>query len=323
MVKAIQIEAFGGSDEMKLIDIELAAPGPGEVRLEHKAISVHFADIMIRQGIYFLKPDLPAIMGLEAVGEITATGPDVTGFKPGDRAGYTFSLGSYTQARNIPANGLIAIPDGVGDVDAAAGLLRGMTAQYLLRQTYPVKAGDTVLLQAAAGGMGSIMTQWCKHLGAVVIGTAGTDAKVETARANGCDHVINYAREDFAAKVDEITGGKGVDVVYDSVGKDTYDGNLKALSVLGNFVNFGHSSGFLPPIDAMALNAKSLKFTKTSLRDYAAQPGGIATMSGEAFKLIADGVIKLDPQTYPLAEAARAQDDMTARKTTGQVILTP
>lgn len=323
MTKAIRIHEFGGPEVMKLEDVEVPAPGPGEVKLTHNAISVHFADIMIRQGIYFLKPDLPATLGLEGVGIIDEVGRDVTGFAAGDRVGYSFSLGSYAQQRVAPAAALIKIPDSVGDVDAAAGLLRGMTAQYLIRQSYRVKKGDCVLIHAAAGGMGSILTQWAKHLGATVIGTAGSDAKTALATANGCDHVINYTAEDFAKRVEDITAGAGVQVVYDSVGNDTYAGNIAALAPLGYLINYGHSSGFLPPIDAMELNKKSLFFAKTSLKDYLAIPGNMAVMSGEAFELIGKKVIKLSAQTYELGNVAQAHQDMTDRKTTGQVILTP
>ena len=214
-------------------------------------------------------------------------------------------------------------PEAVSDVDASAGFLRGMTAQYLLRQARSVQAGDAVLVHAAAGGMGQLLSQWAKHLGATVIGTVGTSDKARIAQDIGCDHAINYTTEDFAARVTEITGGKGVNVVYDSVGRDVYAGNIAVLAPLGSYVNYGHASGLLPPIDAMELNRKSLIFTKTSLKDYAAPEGAIARMSGEAFELIGKGVLKLAPQTYPLTDAAQAQADMAGRKTTGQVVLLP
>ena len=323
MVKAIRIHEFGGPEVMKFEDVDLADPGPGEVRLSHKAISVHFADIMIRLGIYFLKPDLPAQIGLEGVGVVEALGPGVDNVQIGDRVAYSFNLGSYSQARNILAAPLVKIPDGVKDIDAAAGMLRGMTAQYLLRQAYKVKSGDTILVHAAAGGMGSLLTQWCKHLGANVIGTAGTDAKVEIAKANGCDHVINYETEDFAKHVLEITDNQGVNAVYDAVGLKVYEGNISVLAPLGFYVNYGHASGPLPLIDAMELNKKSLFFTKSSLKDYAAQPNGVATMSSDAFDLIGKGVLKVSPKTYPLEDVAQAHIDMASRNTTGQVVVLP
>lgn len=323
MVKAIRMQQYGGPEVMEFIDVDLPDPGPGEVRLTHKAISVHFADIMIRQGVYFLKPDMPAPLGLEGVGVVEALGDGVDNVQVGDRVAYSFNLGSYSQARNIIAAPLIKVPDGVKDVEAAACMLRGMTAQYLLRQTYPVKAGDTLLVHAAAGGMGQLLTQWGKHLGAQVIGTVSTAAKAEMAKKNGCDHVINYSTEDFAKRVAEITDNKGVQVVYDSVGKDIYDSNVSCLATLGYFVNYGNSSGPLLPIDPAELNAKSLFFTKASLRDYAAQPNGVANMSSEAFGLIEQGVLKVTPQTYALEDVAQAHIDMAARNTTGQVVLLP
>lgn len=265
MAQAIRIHRFGGPEVMQLEEVAPGDPGPGEVRLRHRAISVHFADILIRQGVYFLKPDLPATMGLEGVGAITALGPDVTGWRVGDRVAYTFALGSYATERLVPARMLVRVPDAVSDVDASAGFLRGMTAQYLLRQARNVQAGDVVLVHAAAGGMGQLLCQWARHLGATVIGTVGSADKAQIAADRGCAHVINYTTEDFATRVTEITGGKGVNVVYDSVGRDVYAGNIAVLAPLGSYVNYGHASGLLPPIDAMDLNRKSLIFTKTSL----------------------------------------------------------
>lgn len=323
MVKAIRIHEFGGPEKMKIEDVEVGDPGPGEIRIKHEAISVHFADLLIRQGVYFIKPDLPATMGLEAVGVIEAVGEGVDNLKPGDAVGYTFSMGSYCERRVMPALGLIKLPEGLDPAHATAGLLRGLTAQYLLRQTYKVKKGDVVLVHAAAGGMGSLLTTWSKHLGATVIGTVGSAPKAEIAQANGCDHVINYTDEDFAQRVGEITDGGGVNVVYDSVGKDTYEGNITCLKPIGTFVNYGHASGLLPPIDAMELNKKSLIFTKTSLKDYAAQPGKLPEMAAEVFDAMKSGALKVKPTTYALADAAQAHADMGARKTTGQIVLLP
>jgi NADPH2:quinone reductase len=323
MTKAVRIEQFGGPENMKLVDVEVPAPGNGEVTIRHQAISVHFADLLMRQGRYFMLPDLPATLGLEGVGVIEAVGADVADFKPGDKAGYMFDIGSYCEARTLPARGLIKIPEAIDPVWAACGLLRGLTAQYLLRQAYPVKAGDKVLVHAAAGGMGQILTRWAKHLGAQVFATAGGADKCATAKANGADYVIDYNASDFAAEIADLTGALGVNVVYDAIGKDTYEGNIACLAPLGSLVNYGHASGLLEPIDAMELNKKSLHFTKTSLTHYAAPAGARDAMARELFDLIERGVLVFQPATYALSEAAQAHKDMGLRKTTGQVVLLP
>lgn len=307
---------------LSIEEVEVGAPGRGEVVLRQEAAAIHFADTLVREGIYFLKPELPAILGLEGAGVIEAVGAGVAGFAPGDRAAYRFNLGGYAERRLIAADQLYKLPDDVEAKTAAAVMVRGLTAQYLLRQIYPVGAGDTVLIHAAAGGMGSLLTQWAKHLGATVIGTVGAPEKVEIARAKGCDHVVDYATEDFAERVLEITGGEGVPVLYDAVGKDAYEGNLRCLAPRGWFINYGHASGFLPPIDAMELNKKSLIFTKASLKDYNRTPEDNARMTSEVFEMIAQGVLTANiSREYSLDEIAQAHIDIAGRKTTGTIIL--
>lgn len=320
--KALRIHAFGGPEQIVIEDVELDDPGAGEVRLAQTAIAVHFADTLLRAGAYFVKPPLPATLGLEAAGVIEAVGPGVDGFRPGDRAAYPFLPGAAVTARNVPADQLIRLPDSVDDRTSAAALLRGMTVQYLVRQSYRVGADDVVLVHAAAGGVGMLLCQWASHLGATVIGTVGAPAKVPVARAAGCTHVIDYTTEDFAARCLELTGGEGVTVVYDSIGQATYDGNLTALAPTGYFINYGHSSGVLPPIDAMALNTKSIFFAKVSYRDYSRTPEAVAVMADETLDMLGSGKLKVDiTATYPFAEAAQAHRDIAARKTTGSIVL--
>ncbi len=320
--RALRIHAFGGPEEIVLEDLPLGSPGAGEVRIAQKAIAVHFADTLMRAGAYYVKPALPATLGLEAAGVVETVGPGVAGFVPGDRIAYPFLPGAAVSARNVPASALVKLPDSVDEKTAAAGLLRGMTVQYLLRRSYIVGPDDVVLVHAAAGGVGTLLCQWARHLGATVIGTVGRPAKAAVARAAGCAHVIDYTGEDFAARCLEITAGEGVSVVYDSVGQATYEGNLAALAPTGYFINYGHSSGRLPPIDAMALNAKSIFFAKVSYRDYARTPAAVAAMADETLDLIGSGVIKVGiTATYPFNQAAQAHRDIAARKTTGCVVL--
>ena len=321
-IKALRIHAFGGPEEIVLEELALDDPGAGEVRLAQTAIAVHFADTLLRAGAYFVKPSLPATLGLEAAGVIEALGPGVDGFSPGDRVAYPFLPGAAVTARNVPADQLIRLPDSVDEKTSAAALLRGMTVQYLVRQSYRVGAGDVVLVHAAAGGVGTLLCQWARHLGATVIGTVGTPAKAAAAHAAGCQHVIDYSAEDFAVRCLQITGGEGVTVVYDSIGQATYEGNLAALAPTGYFMNYGHSSGRLPPIDAMALNTKSIFFAKLSYRDYARTPAAVAAMADETLEMIGSGTVKVDiTAAYPFAEAAQAHRDIAARKTTGSIVL--
>ena len=324
MSKAIRIHETGGPENLVYEDIEVGDPGPGEVRLRQTAIAVHFADTLMRQGAYFVKPELPAVLGLEAAGIVEAAGPGVEAFGSGDRVAYLFCPGAYAEHRVLPADQLVKLPDGVDERTSAASFLRGMTAQYLLRQSYVVKPGDTVLVHAAAGGVGVLLCQWAKHLGATVFGTVGSDEKAAVAKANGCDHVVNYSREKFDGRVLNLTSGAGVDVVYDSVGRDTYEGNVNVLAPTGYLINYGHSSGLLPPLDAMELNKKSLFFAKVSLRDYTLSKAAAAKMAAEVFDLLASGTLKVDiSHEYALADAAQAHRDIADRKTTGSVVLIP
>jgi NADPH2:quinone reductase len=259
MVHAIRIHENGGPETMRWEPVDVPAPGPGEVRIRHTAVGLNYIDTYIRGGLY--KSQLPLVLGQEAAGEIVAVGPDVTGFKPGDRVGYgNGPTGSYAEERVIPAEKVVKIPDGVTDRTAAAILLKGLTAWYLLRRTFPVQPGQTILFHAAAGGVGQIACQWAKHLGATVIGTAGGPEKVALARAAGCDHVIDYSTEDFVARIRTITGGKGVPVVYDGVGKTTFDGSLDCLSPRGMMVTFGNASGPVAPISPLVLSQKGSLF---------------------------------------------------------------
>lgn len=323
MSKVAIIHSFGGPEVLSIEDVEIAAPGAGQILLRQEAAAIHFADTLVREGMYFLKPDLPAILGLEGAGIVEAVGPGVDNVGEGDRVAYRFNLGGYAERRLIAADQLYKLPEGVDAKTAAAIMVRGLTAQYLLRQLYPVSAGETVLIHTAAGGMGSLLTQWAKHLGATVIGTVGAPEKIAIARTRGCDHVINYNEEDFADRVLEITGGEGVPVLYDAVGKDAYDGNVRCLAPRGWFVNYGHASGFLPPIDAMEINKKSLIFTKASLKDYNRTPEDSERMSAEVFEMIAAGVLMPNiSREYALDEIAQAHIDIAGRKTTGTIILT-
>lgn len=322
MAKTVRIHEFGGTDKLKIEDVDIGEPGPGQVRLRHEAAAVHFAETLVREGIYFLKPELPSALGLEGAGIVEAVGDGVSDYAPGDRAAYRFNLGAHSEARLIAADQLHHLPDTVDARTAVAATVRGMTAQYLVRQIYQPEPGETVLIHAAAGGMGTLLTQWAKHLGATVIGTVGSPEKSAFARENGCDHVIDYRAEDFAARVLEITDGQGVPVCYDGVGAQVYDGTVECLSPRGFYVNYGHSSGFLPPIDAMVLNQKSLRFTKASLKDYMREPEAAKAMLDEVFELLGAGV--LDPRItaeYALDDIAEAHRAISSRDTTGSIVM--
>lgn len=324
MTKVVRIYEYGGTDVLKIEEDEIGAPGPGEVLLDQKGMALHFADTMLRDGKYFLKPDLPAIMGLDGAGIVEAVGPGVDDFKPGDAVCYMFNLGAYAEKRIIAADALMAVPDGIDPKNIAGTFLRGMTAQYLLRQTYRVQAGDTVLVHTAAGGMGTLLCQWAKALGATVIGTVGSDDKFSIAEASGANHVINSRTEDIAARVDEITGGEGVAVVYDAIGKDVWNANVAALRPTGYLVNYGHMSGLMGPIDPMQLNAKSLFFAKVSLPHFMRSPEAKRAMADDVFGAIADGILDISvSHEYALDDIVQAQEDIVARKTTGSVIIVP
>ncbi len=324
MVKAIRIHETGGPEVLRWEDYDPGQPGPGEVLVRHEAVGMNFIDVYHRTGIYPMP--LPGSPGLEGAGVVEAIGEEVTELAVGDRVAYAaIPPGAYAQARVIPAHRLVKIPDGIPTREAAGMMLRGMTASYLLRTTYPVKAGETILIHAAAGGVGLIACQWAKHLGATVIGTAGSPEKAELARANGCDHPILYKEEDFVSRVKEITQGGGVDVVYDSVGQTTFMKSLDCLRPMGMMVAFGQSSGGVPPFDLGLLAAKgSLFLTRPSLMTYTAKREDLLTHARNLFEVIEKGVVKIDiRQTYPLSEAARAHRDLEGRKTTGSTIMIP
>ena len=325
MSKAIRIFETGGPDVLLWRDVDVAAPGPGEVRLRQSAVGLNYIDVYHRGGLYPLA-ELPAVIGMEGAGVVEDLGPEVTGFEVGQRVAYAgLPPGAYAQERLIPAHRLIALPDGIDDRQAAAMMLKGMTAHYLIRRTYRVQKGDTILVHAAAGGVGSILCQWAKHLGATVIGTVGSDEKAALAGANGCDHAIVYSRENFPERVSEITGGDGVAAVYDSVGRATFEGSLDCLRPFGVMVSFGNASGPVAPFDPAFLGAKgSLFLTRPTLMTYTAKRQDLVAAAEELFDVVLSGQVKIAiHQTYPLAEAAQAHLDLEARKTKGSTVLIP
>jgi len=324
MPKAIRYDQPGGPDVMKWVDVEVGAPKAGEVRIRQQAVGLNYIDVYFRTGLY--PQPLPGGLGMEAAGEVTAVGDGVTAFKAGDRVAYVGQPpGAYAQERVMPAERLVKLPDGISDDDAASVMLQGLTAHYLLRRTYPVKAGDTILIHASAGGVGLLVCQWAKALGATVIGTVGSDEKAALAKAHGCDHPIVYTRENFTQRVKEITNGAGVPVVYDSIGKDTYIGSLDCLAPLGYFVSFGNASGPLPAIDSKEFSSRgSLFFTRPTLFSYIAKRADLEAAAAELFDVILTGKVKTSiNQRYPLAEVGRAHADLESRKTTGSTILIP
>lgn len=324
MTKAIRFSQTGGAEVLALSDVTLAAPSEGEVRVRHTAVGVNFIDIYHRSGLY--KVPLPSGLGLEAAGVVEAVGPGVTRFKTGDRVAYASGpIGAYSEAQNVNAIRAVKVPDGVSDDLAAAVLLKGLTAHYLLRRTYKVKAGDTILFHAAVGGVGMIAIQWAKSLGATVIGTVGNERKVEVAKRLGCDHVIVPGVENVASRVREITGGKGVPVAYDSIGRDTFQSTLDSIAPLGLFVSFGNASGPVPPFDASVLAQKgSLFFTRPTLANYVTTAEELDQGAGELFDLMARGVIRRnDPKRFPLSQAADAHRALESRQTTGSLVLIP
>jgi NADPH2:quinone reductase len=323
MTQAIRFHETGGPEVLQLERVEVGDPGPGQVRIRHTAIAVNFIDVYFRTGRY--PSALPAGLGSDAVGVVEAVGPGVSFLTPGDRVGYLLGpLGAYSQARVMPAELLIKLPDGISDRSAATLIMKGLTAQYLFRQVYPLKAGDTILYHAAAGGVGLIACQWARALGVTMIGTVGSDEKAEVAKAHGCTHVINYKRENFVERVKEITGGKGVPVVYDSVGKDTLMGSLDCLQKRGTLVSNGTSSGPVV-IDTMLLAMKgSLWVTRPAMVDYALPRPNMLKMADELFDLVLKGQIVSEPkQTFALAEAADAHRALESRQTVGATILVP
>ena len=325
MAHAVLIDRTGGPEALTWREHPAPVPGPGEALVRHTAVGLNFIDVYHRRGLYPL-PSLPAVIGLEAAGRVEAVGPGVTEVVPGDRVAYAGGpTGAYSEARVIPADRLVKLPDGIDDRRAAAMMLKGMTAEYLLRRTYAVKPGDAILVHAAAGGVGLIVCQWGKTLGATVIGTVGTKDKAELANTHGCDHVIVTGEEDFVARVREITGGEGVSVVYDSVGKDTFMRSLDCLRPRGLMVSFGQASGMVPPLDISILSAKgSLFLTRPTLMTYTASREDLMASAAALFDAVLRGVVRIEVrQTYPLRDAARAHADLEARKTTGSTVLIP
>ena len=324
MPHAIRVHETGGAEVLKWEVAEVGDPGPGEVRVRHTAVGLNFIDTYHRTGLYPLP--LPFVPGLEAAGVVEAVGDGVAELEAGDRVAYGAGpLGAYSEARLMPADKLVRIPPGVDDRSAAAMMLQGMTVEYLLRRTYRVRAGDTILLHAAAGGVGLIACQWAKHLGATVIGTVGSDEKAELARAHGCDHPVVYTRESFVDRVKELTGGRGVPVVYDSVGRDTFLDSLECLSPRGLMVSFGQSSGSVPPFEAGILSAKgSLFLTRPTLMHYVATRGDLEACAGALFDVVAGGHVKVEVrQTFALADSAEAHRALEGRRTTGSTVLVP
>ncbi|GHD08934.1 quinone oxidoreductase family protein [Tianweitania populi] len=325
MSKAIRIHEHGGPDVLVYEDAPVEQPKAGEALVRHTAIGLNYLDTYYRTGLYPAPNGLPLVPGNEAAGVVEALGDGVNGLQVGDRVAYVGPLGAYAEQRVIPADRLVKLPETISDEQGAAMMLQGMTVEYLLRRTFAVKAGDTVLYHAAAGGVGLIFGQWAKHLGATVIGTAGSPEKVELAKAHGYDHVIDYTKEDFVARVQEITGGKKCDAVYDSVGKDTYEGSLDCLKPRGLFVTFGQSSGPIPPFNLGVLSQKgSLFLTRPTLFAYIAKRDELEASAAALFDVVANGIVKINiNQRYRLEDAAQAHRDLEARKTTGTTILLP
>jgi NADPH2:quinone reductase len=326
MTRAIRIHATGGPDAMTLEDVALASVANGEARVRHTAIGVNFLDTYHRSGLYPLP--LPAGIGTEAAGVIEALGPgtEPLGLAVGQRVAYCGGApGSYSEARNLPADRLVPLPDDIADRDAAALMLKGLTVEYLFHRTYALKGGETILFHAAAGGVGLIACQWAKALGARMIGTVSSDAKAALAREHGCAETIVYTREDFVARVKELTGGRGVPVVYDSIGKDTFPASLDCLQPRGLFVSFGGASGPVPAFSIMLLSQKgSLYATRPTLFTYAAKRADLLEMAGHLFDMVRKGAVKADVrQTYPLADASAAHRALESRATTGASLLLP
>jgi NADPH2:quinone reductase len=308
---------------LRFEDVEPGAPGPGEVRMRNSAVAVNYRDVLMRRGVHAVR-SLPSGIGLESAGVIDAVGPGVEGFSVGDRVAYAgMPEGSYAEFRIVPAARLIALPAGIDERTAASMMIRGMTARSLLKETYEVRPCDTILVHAAAGGVGLIMCQWAKHLGATVIGTVSSDAKAAVARAHGCDHAVVYTREDFAERVREITGGEGVPVVYDSVGKATFEGSLKCLRRRGVMASFGEASGDPDPMPPRRLGALgSIYLTHPSVSNYTVTRAELIAAAEDLFAMVGSGRIRIEiGRTYPLHDAPRAHADMEARTTTGSIVL--
>ena len=322
MPYAIRIHEYGGPEVIRWEQVEVPAPGPGQAKIRHDYAGLNFIDTYHRTGLY-PQPSLPFVLGNEGAGEVLEVGPGVTEVAPGDRVAYGSVIGAYAEERLIAAERLVKLPDGIDSKLAAASMAKGMTAQYLLRQTYRVGPETVMLLHAAAGGVGLIASQWASHLGATIIGTVGSEEKAQLAKAHGCTHVINYRTENFVERVREITGGAGVDVVYDSVGKDTFPASLDCLKPLGLWVSFGNASGPVPPMEISILAQKgSLFATRPILNSYIATHEKLLASAQDLFDVIGKGHVKIDiNQTYPITEVAQAHRDLEARKTTGSTVI--
>lgn len=324
MTNAILIRETGGADVLKYEQIEVGQPKAGEARIRHEAVGLNFIDVYFRTGLY-KAPQMPFIPGQEGAGIVVAVGEGVTNVKAGDRVAYTGAMGAYADERVIAADRLVKVPDNMDMRLAASMMLKGMTAYYLTNLTYQIQKGDTVLIHAAAGGVGQIAGQWAKHLGATVIGTAGSQEKIDLALSLGYDHVINYREDNFVEKVKEFTGGKGLPVVYDSVGKDTFPASLQVLQPRGLFVSYGNASGPVPPFELALLNQYgSLYVTRPSLGAYIATREELERAAEALFDVVASGAVKINlNQTYDLRDAAQAHRDLEDRKTTGTTVLIP
>lgn len=324
MSKAIRIHKTGGPEVMNWEDVQVGKPGPGEARVKQHAVGLNFIDVYFRTGLY--PQPLPAGLGMEGAGVVEEVGEGVTHVKPGDRVAYAGGpTGAYAQERVMPAAPLIKLPEAISFETGAAMMLQGMTVRYLIKKSYPVKSGETVLLHAAAGGIGLIACQWLKALGVTVIGTVSSEEKAALAKAHGCTHTINYTKEDFTARVKEITGGKGVPVVYDSIGKDTWEGSLNCLQPLGHMITFGNASGPVPPVALTTLSAKgSLYVQRPTLNTYASRRDWLEEMANDLIEAITSGKVKIEiNQRYALKDVGQAHTALESRKTTGCTILLP
>jgi NADPH2:quinone reductase len=323
MAKAVRFHTHGGPEVMQYEEVQVGEPGPGQARIRHTAIGVNFLDTYQRSGLYQVQ--LPMVAGNEAAGVVEAVGPGVTDLKPGDRVAYTGMSGAYAEKRIVPADRMVKLPQGISDEQAASMMLKGLTVQYLIHTTYAVKKGDTVLWHAAAGGVGLIACQWLKAIGVTVIGTAGSDEKASLAKAHGADHVINYSRENFVERVKSITGGKKVPVVYDSVGKSTWEGSLDCLRHRGLMVSFGNASGPVPPVNLGILAGKgSLYVTRPTLHNHIESRADLVERANALFEVVKSGKVKIETTgRYKLADAQQAHRDLESRKTTGSIVLQP
>ncbi len=324
--KAVRIHELGGPEVLRWEEVPLTDPGPGEVLVRHEAVGLNFIDTYHRSGLYPV-PSLPTAIGMEAAGVVEAVGPPAgngPSFQAGDRVAYGFGLGAYCERRVMPTDQLVPIPGGVDSETAAAAMLKGMTSWYLCRRTYRLSAGETVLVHAAAGGVGTILGQWCKALGATVIGTVGSAGKARVAREHGCDHVILYKEEDFVERVAEITGGQGVPVVFDGVGKATFDGSMECLGRFGMMITFGNASGAVPPLNLLRLSAKGITVARPSLKPYIDRREDLEEAAGELLGHIDAGRIRITiGQRFPLDQAAEAHRALESRQTQGCTVLVP